>query len=196
VPLHRRGVEIYVLVLELDQFLAVFREQLFSHRLVVDITRGEDELEGRVRCDFFPLITLRASQDLVFRFHDNRPEELHGEILESNPNSIQVKCYTRHSPLHEDLNSVFVHNSEAYHLFLAENTTDITLNSSYELQLVMKNDRARHLMSHLWERPWHYPEEELEVGIPVHKVWHFKSRFELVEDRLSAMDQVMQLFHD
>jgi hypothetical protein len=183
-------------VLELDQFLAVFREQLFSHRLVVDITRGEDELEGRVRCDFFPLITLRASQDLVFRFHDNRPEELHGEILESNPNSIQVKCYTRHSPLHEDLNSVFVHNSEAYHLFLAENTTGITLNSSYELQLVMKNDRARHLMSDLWERPWHYPKEELEVGILVHKVWHFKFRFELVEDRLSAMGQVMQLFHD
>jgi hypothetical protein len=51
-------------------------------------------------------------------------------------------------------------------------------------------------MSDLWERPWHYPEEELEVGIPVHKVWHFKFRFELVEDRLSAMGQVMQLFHD
>jgi hypothetical protein len=144
VPLHRRGVEIYVLVLELDQFLAVFREQLFSHRLVVDLTRGQDELEGRVRCDIFLLVTLRASQDLVFRFHDDRPEELHGEILESNPNSIQVKCYTRHSPLHEDLNTIFVHNSEAYHRFLAENTTGITLNSSHELQLVMKNDRARH----------------------------------------------------
>jgi hypothetical protein len=129
-------------------------------------------------------------------FHDDRPEELRGKILESNPNGIQVECYTRHSPLHEDLNTVFVHNSEAYHRFLAEDTTSITLNSSHKLQLVMKNDRARHWMSDLWERPWHYPEEELEVGIPVHKVWHFKFRFELVEDRLSAMGQVMQLFHD